>query len=332
MKRRTFLVSLAASVAGSAPAEDFAGAWRADGASTAPTGKTSGWGGAQGASVYFTREISSNALLKIYAALGIKLPGSVGVKVSTGEPGGHHFINPQMAKALVASLDANIVECNTAYGGRRGTLSEHIRAALEHGWADIAAVDIMDGLHTLNLPVPEGSIRLKHDIVGSHFRNYDSFLVLSHFKGHAMGGFGGALKNLSIGFASRNGKMLIHTGGKTDLTWRGGKQLEFLEAMAEAAGAVHQARPNAMAYINVANNLSVSCDCDSHPAPPTMNDIGIFASLDPVAVDQACVDAIYAAPDGKDLIARMESRQGIHILEHAAALNLGSRAYRLIEI
>ncbi len=300
-------------------------------ASQAPQARKT-WAGAEGPKVFLTREISPAGLRRVYDALGARLPGKVGAKVSTGEPGGHHFLDPQLVKGLVQALDANIVECNTAYGGRRGTLRDHIRAAVEHGWADITTVDIMDGLGTMALPAPKGAVRLTRDIVGAHFRDYASFLVLSHFKGHAMGGFGGALKNLSIGFASRNGKMLIHTGGKTDQTWQGGEQRAFLEAMAEAAKAVHDARPGAMAYLNVMNRLSVDCDCDSHPAVPTMRDIGILGSLDPVALDQACVDLVYAAPDGRDLIARMESRQGIHILEHAAALGFGSRAYRLVEV
>lgn len=335
MRRRAFLLgSLAAVSAGSAIAEEFVDAWRATaGAAVKPPrpGQTF-WAGASGSKVYFTRDISAEGLRRVYDALGTTLPGKVGAKVSTGEPGGRHFLDPQMVKGLVQALDANIVECNTAYGGRRGSLPEHIRAAVEHGWADIATVDIMDGTGTMELPAPKNATRLTRDIVGRHFRDYASFLVLSHFKGHAMGGFGGALKNLSIGFASRNGKMLIHTGGKTDKTWQGGEQRAFLEAMAEAAKAVHDARPGAMAYINVMNHLSVSCDCSSHPEAPTMRDIGILASLDPVALDQACVDFVYAAPDGKDLIERMESRQGIHILEHAAKLGFGSRTYRLVEL
>lgn len=290
------------------------------------------WAGQSGPAVYFTRDISPAGLQKVFDALHAKLPGKVGVKVSTGEPGGHNFLNPQLVKGLVQGLRANIVECNTAYGGRRGNLHDHIRAALEHGWCDIATVDIQDGVATMDLPAPEGARRLKKDIVGANFRDYDSYLVLSHFKGHAMGGFGGALKNLSIGFASRNGKMYIHTGGKTDKTWLGGEQRAFLEAMAEAATAVCRARPGAMAFVNVMNRLSVDCDCDNSPAAPTMKDIGILASLDPVSLDQACVDLVYAAPDGADLIKRMESRQGIHTIEHAAALGLGSRAYRLVEI
>ena len=321
MNRRAFLAgSLGVLAAGAlAPRVRAAGAPKA-------------WAGATGPAVYFTKDLSAAGLRRAYDALGAALPGKVGVKVSTGEPGGHHFLDPQLVKGLVQSLRANVVECNTAYGGRRGNLHDHIRAALEHGWCDIATVDILDGVATMELPAPDGAVRLKKDIVGANFRDYDSFLVLSHFKGHAMGGFGGALKNLSIGFASRSGKCYIHSGGKSETSWQGGEQVAFLEAMAEAATAVCRARPGAMAFVNVMNNLSVDCDCDSSPAAPTMRDVGILASLDPVALDQACVDLVYAAPDGADLIERMESRQGIHTVEHAAALGLGSRAYRLVAL
>ena len=321
MNRRAFLAgSLGVLAAGAlAPRVRAAGAPKA-------------WAGATGPAVYFSKDLSPAGLRRAYDALGAALPGKVGVKVSTGEPGGHHFLDPQLVKGLVQSLRANIVECNTAYGGRRSNLHDHIRAALEHGWCDIATVDILDGVATMELPAPDGAVRLKKDIVGANFRDYDSFLVLSHFKGHAMGGFGGALKNLSIGFASRSGKCYIHSGGKSETSWQGGEQVAFLEAMAEAATAVCRARPGAMAFVNVMNNLSVDCDCDSSPAAPTMRDVGILASLDPVALDQACVDLVYAAPDGADLIERMESRQGIHTVEHAAALGLGSRAYRLVAL
>ena len=321
MNRRAFLAgSLGVLAAGAlAPRVRAAGAPKA-------------WAGAAGPAVYFTKDLSPAGLRRAYDALGAALPGKVGVKVSTGEPGGHNFLNPQLVKELVQGLRANVVECNTAYGGRRGNLHDHIRAALEHGWCDIATVDILDGVATLDLPAPEGAVRLKKDIVGANFRDYDSFLVLSHFKGHAMGGFGGALKNLSIGFASRAGKLYIHSAGRSETQWLADDQTGFLEAMAEAATAVCRARPGAMAFVNVMNNLSVDCDCDSSPAAPTMKDIGILASLDPVALDQACVDLVYAAPDGADLIERMESRQGIHTVEHAAALGLGSRAYRLVAL
>lgn len=335
MKRREFLVaSLASLAAGRTMADDFDGIWKevSGGQSAAAPQGRKAWAGKTGPKVFFTREISPAGLQRVYAALGVRLPGKVGAKVSTGEPGGRHFLDPQLVKGLVQALDANIVECNTAYGGRRGTLQDHIRTAVEHGWADIATVDIMDGIGTMTLPAPKGAVRLRQDLVGAHFHDYASFLVLSHFKGHAMGGFGGALKNLSIGFASRAGKLLIHSAGRTDARWLADDQDGFLEAMAEAAKAVCDARPGAMAYLNVMNHLSVDCDCDSHPAAPTMKDVGILGALDPVALDQACVDLVYAAPDGKALVERMESRNGLHTLAHAAALGLGSRAYQLVEV
>ena len=260
MNRRAFLTaSLGALAAGTAPLSPA----RAE-------GKPKAWVGAEGPAVYFTKDISPAGLRKAFDALKANLPGKVGVKVSTGEPGGHNFLNPQLVKGLVQSLRANIVECNTAYGGRRGNLRDHIRAAVEHGWCDIATVDILDGVATMDLPAPEGAKRLRKDIVGANFRDYASFLVLSHFKGHAMGGFGGALKNLSIGFASRAGKCLIHTGGKTEKTWMGGEQLAFLEAMAEAATAVCRARQHPdvrPARLGVGVYGGIGADvCDVHRA------------------------------------------------------------------
>ena len=297
MNRREFLTMSAGALAAGALGT----------AAFAKAEKPKNWAGETGPAVYFTRDLSAAGLQKAYAALGVTLPDKVGVKVSTGEPGGHHFLNPQLLKGLVQSLRANIVECNTAYGGRRGNLHDHIRAALEHGWCDIATVDIQDGVATMELPAPKGAIRLKKDIVGANFRDYASYLVLSHFKGHAMGG----------------------TSVSSVL---GGLQLSLLAAFAAAATAVCNARPGGMAFVNVMMNLSVDCDCDSSPSAPTMKDIGILSSLDPVALDQACVDLVYAAPDGADLIERMESRQGIHTVEHAAELGLGSRAYRLVSL
>lgn len=340
MKRKEFLINALALAAGTIGlrAADFDGIWK--------DVEKSGGGGKASAgtdtlthrtddpaapAVYFKRRISPESLLRVYAPLGITLPAKCGVKISTGEPGGNHYLHPELIGELVAHVNGTIVECNTAYGGRRGTLAEHLKVAEEHGFTKIAEVDILDGTGTIDIPVPAGT-RLTRDNVGAHFADYASFLVLSHFKGHAMGGFGGALKNLSIGFASSAGKLLIHSAGRTDSTWLGDDQIGFLEAMAEAANAVCAQRPGAMAYVNVMNNLSVDCDCDSSPAAPTMHDIGVLSSLDPVAVDQACVDLVYAAADRKDLVERMESRQGIHTIEHAAEIGLGSRAYRLIEI
>lgn len=283
--------------------------------------------------VYFTEDISSQSLQKIYHAVGVNLQGKVAVKLSTGEPGGHNFLKPEMIKALVQELNGTIVECNTAYGGKRCNTEDHWKVMKAHGFADIAPCDIMDENGEIALPV-NGGKHLKENYVGEHFKNYNSMLILSHFKGHLMGGFGGALKNMSIGIASSNGKAYIHGAGDPAKIWSC-EQDKFLESMAEACKSVidYMGAEN-IVYINVANRLSVDCDCDSNPKEPEMADIGIFASTDPVAVDQACVDAIYNSPDpGKAaLIERMESRHGIHTVETAAALGLGSRQYEIVKI
>ena len=286
--------------------------------------------------VYFTREISPQALLGIYRALGVALGGRVAVKISTGEPGGHNFLNPALIKDLVQSLDGTIVECNTAYEGRRNTTEAHWETMKEHGFMDIAPCDILDAEADMALPV-EGGAHLRENYVGERLKNYDSMLMLSHFKGHAMGGFGGALKNMSIGVASARGKLWIHTSA-TSLTFDDvftADHDSFLESMADADKSVmdYMGREN-IVYINVANRLSVDCDCDAHPHDPEMADIGIFASTDPVALDQACVDAVYNSPDsGKAaLIERMESRNGMHTLEAAAGLGLGLREYELVDL
>ena len=235
------------------------------------------------------------------------------------------------------SVKGTIVECNTAYGGGRAKTEDHLKAAADHGFTAIAPVDIMDAEGEVRLPV-EGGRHLKYDIVGSHFPEYDFVVVLSHFKGHAMGGFGGAIKNISIGIASSAGKAWIHSAGKTEDTEKLWSSLpaqdDFLESMAEAAKAIAAHCGERILYISVMNNLSVDCDCDAHPEPPRMGDIGILASLDPVALDQACVDLVYASPDeGKGhLIERMESRHGIHTLEHAEAIGIGSRQYELVDL
>ena len=288
--------------------------------------------------VYFIKEISPESLIKIYDALGRELKGKVAVKISTGEPGGHNFLNPNLIKDLVHKLNGTIVECNTAYGGRRNTTSEHWKAIKEHGFLDIANVDLMDEEGEMSIPVENG-FHLKENIVGSHLKNYDSILILSHFKGHAMGGFGGALKNMSIGIGSSNGKANIHTAGKVktpEELWDNlPEQDHFLESMADACKGVmdYIGREN-IAYINVANNLSVDCDCDSNPHTPEMKDLGIFASLDPVALDQACYDAVINSDDpGKAaLIERMNSRHGIRTVEAANELGLGNREYEIINI
>ena len=282
--------------------------------------------------VYMTKDISSEGLMAIYEALGRRVTGKTAVKISSGEPGGHYFLSPKLISPLVQSVNGTIVECNTAYGGGRADTETHRHVVEEHGFTVIAPVDIMDADGSMSIPVVGGK-HLKEDVVGSHFANYDFVINLAHFKGHAMGGFGGVLKNMSIGIASSMGKSLIHTAGK-ETTGFGinTPQDDFLESMAEAAKAVADYIGENIIYINVMNNLSVDCDCDSHPAKPEMADIGILASLDPVALDQACVDLVYVATDGKALIQRMESRHGIHTVEHAEEIGLGTRNYDLYTI
>lgn len=289
-----------------------------------------------GSVVYMTKNITPQGLLDIYDALGVSLQGRIAVKISTGEPGGHNFLKPELICALVQKLNGVITECNTAYAGRRNTAEAHWQTMREHGFTAIAPCDLMDEEGDMPIPVKNGR-HLKENYVGTHLKNYDSMLVLSHFKGHAMGGFGGALKNMSIGVASARGKAWIHNSatGEDPADMFTADHEAFLESMADADKAVmdFMGRENIL-YINVANRLSVDCDCDAHPQEPEMADIGIFASCDPVALDQACVDAVYASADGGKaaLIERMESRHGIHTVEAAAALGLGCRAYRLVTI
>jgi uncharacterized Fe-S center protein len=280
--------------------------------------------------VYFTKDISPKGLMSVYKALEREAKGKVAVKISTGEPGGNNYLKPELIKELVQSVNGTIVECNTAYGGKRANTAMHVQVAKDHGFTAIADVDIMDSKGTISLPVKGGS-HLKEDIVGSTFKNYDFYVILSHFKGHPMGGFGGAIKNMSIGLASSNGKLLIHTGGKSSTSW-GGNQNDFLESMAEASKAVADSLGDKVLYISVMNRLSVDCDCSSNPAEPDMHDIGILSSLDPVALDKACVDLVYAAPDGKSLITRIESRNGLLTLKHAEEINLGSQSYNLVPL
>ncbi len=290
--------------------------------------------------VYFIKEISSDSILKVYDALSHSLPGKVAVKLHSGEPGGHHYPDPKLIEKLVKSVDGTIVECNTAYPGKRFDTESHMQVMKDHGFASIAPVDIMDANGSIALPCPPGSKNLEENFVGANFNNYDSFLIFSHFKGHAMGGFGGALKNMSIGIGSAQGKMWIHTAGKTDSTsnFSAAFQIDqdrFLESMAEAAGSVMmRLGPKHIAYVNLMNNLSVDCDCDSNPAPPEMEDMGVLASLDPVALDRACVDLVYSADEKRSaaLRERIESRHGTHTLDHAGALNIGSLDYELVVI
>lgn len=291
------------------------------------------WEDTMNPTVYMTTDISPEGLMAIYESLGWTPTGKVAVKLSTGEPPASNYLSPDLIRDLVQSVDGTIVECNTAYGGSRASAAMHMQVARDHGFTAIADVDIQDSEGSMSLPVVGGSV-LTENFVGSHFANYDSYLVLSHFKGHAMAGFGGAVKNISIGLGSSEGKSWIHSGGRSRTNPWGGAQDAFLESMAEAGKSVSDYLGNGqrIAYINVMNRLSVDCDCDGHPAEPDMHDIGILASLDPVALDQACVDLVYAAPDGASLIQRMESRNGIHTLEHADRIGLGSRTYTLVRI
>lgn len=283
--------------------------------------------------VYMFKEISSENLVKIYEALERKATGKVAVKLSTGEPGGHNFLQPALIKDLVQKVNGTIVECNTAYGGDRSDTESHRKAAAGHGFTAIAPVDIMDAEGESELPV-KGGKHLTRDIVGSHYLNYDFTVVLSHFKGHAMGGFGGAIKNISIGIASSNGKRYIHSAGASTSGWGNPAQDDFLESMAEAAKAVADHCGDQILYISVANNLSVDCDCDSSPEDPRMGDIGILASLDPVALDKACTDLVRSSEDhGKiHLIERIDSRHGMHTLDYAEQIGLGSQKYELIKL
>ena len=281
--------------------------------------------------VYFTSDISSKGLMNIYQTLGFEPQGNVAVKLSTGEAGGNHYLSPNLIGELVQSVDGTIVECNTAYGGSRSSTAAHMQVAEDHGFTQIANVDILDAEGSINLEVPNGR-HLEYDMVGSHYQNYDSVIVLSHFKGHSMAGFGGAVKNISIGFASSSGKSLIHSAGTRTSGFGGAMQDEFLESMAEAALAIITDKGDDIIYINVMNNLSVDCDCDSNPAEPDMHDIGILASTDPVALDKACVDLVYEAEDGESLIQRMESRNGIHTLNYGAEIGLGNLNYEIINI
>ncbi|MCD8180850.1 MAG: DUF362 domain-containing protein [Firmicutes bacterium] len=286
--------------------------------------------------VYFTSDISSEGLIEIYSYLSFEPEGNVAIKLSTGEAGNTNYLDPNLIKDLVQSVDGTIVECNTAYGGSRASTAVHMQTAEDHGFTAIADVDIMDADGSIQIPVSDAAENLEYDIVGSHYENYDSMIVLSHFKGHAMGGFGGAIKNTSIGVASSEGKVYIHSGAHSTTSWSGGTQDQFLECMAEAAQAVYNDRQEngGIIYISVMNHLSVDCDCDSNPAEPEMHDVGILASYDPVALDQACVDIVYNTDDSESgaLQERIESRNGIHTLEHAEKIGLGSREYQLVNI
>ena len=282
--------------------------------------------------VYFTRDISPDGLARVYDAMKWQPNGKVGVKISTGESAKTNYLRPDFIKDLVNRVNGTIVECNTAYAGNRNDTESHMQAIRERGFMDIAPVDIMDADDSIALDVDNGK-RLNENYVGSHFRDYGSFLVLSHFKGHQMAGFGGALKNISIGMASSMGKAWIHSGGTSkDNPW-GGEQTAFLESMADASKSVIEkvGRDN-MAFINVLNRISIDCDCNANPAEPDIHDIGILASLDPVAVDQAGIDMVSKAENNDKLMARIADRNGLHTLEAAEQIGVGSREYKLIDL
>ena len=292
--------------------------------------------------VYFTKEISPESLVKIYKALGREAKGRVAVKISTGEGGNNHYLKPTLIRNLVDEVNGTIVECCTAYGGTRQDKAEHWKTIHEHGFDSIFAVDIMDEYGEIRIPIKDKK-HLKYDIVGEHLANYDFMINLAHFKGHAMGGFGGVLKNASIGVASSAGKGYIHSHGVTSKlpdAWNYTEpQDSFLESMAAAAQAVHDYFNNGenVIYINVMNNMSVDCDCDGNPAKPKLKDMGILASTDPVAVDQACLDLVFnhkAGPgdDEKPLIERINRQHGTYITEYAEKIGLGSKKYKLFNI
>ena len=310
------------SASGSTP-EDIEGNAAASSAADGQSGET------DTPVVYMTTDISSDGLMTIYQALAASPSGKIAVKLSTGEPGSN-YLRTDLIGELVQTLEGTIVECNTAYGGSRANTAMHYQVAEDHGYTAIADVDIMDEDGSMTLPVTGGD-NLTENYVGTHFADYDYYVVLSHFKGHAMAGFGGAIKNISIGIASSEGKSHIHSGGTGGSMW-GGDQDAFLESMAEAGKSVVDYLDGNILYINVMNRLSVDCDCDGNPAEPDMHDIGILASYDPVALDQACVDLVYGAEDGQSLIDRIESRNGLHTLEQAEKIGLGSREYELVNI
>ena len=286
--------------------------------------------------VYFTKEINEDSLVKMFEVLGIELEGNVCVKLHSGEKGNQNYLRPEMVKKLVERVKGTVVECNTAYEGSRDTTEKHIKLMDNHGWTKYFNVDIMDSEgNDKVLLVPNGKV-INKNYVGSHIDNYDSMLVLSHFKGHPMGGYGGSLKQLSIGLASSYGKRYIHCVGKDNGSYEDMFKVEqdkFLEAMADAASSVISEFKQ-IVYINVMCNMSVDCDCCSVAKDPCMKDIGVLASLDPVAIDQACIDLVYSSndPGKKDLIERIESRNGIHTIECAEELGIGSRCYELIKI
>lgn len=283
--------------------------------------------------VYFTKTITPEKMLEMYRLLGCELPGKVAVKLHSGEVGNQNFLGPDFWKPVIDAVHGTVVECNTAYAGERNTTEKHLKTLEKHGWSRYFDVDLLDGEGPdMVLDIPDGKV-IQKNYVGKNMANYDSMLVLSHFKGHPMGGYGGALKQLSIGVASSFGKAYIHGAGVPENLWTADHNA-FLESMADAAGSVARYFEGKIAYVNVMKNMSVDCDCCAVAEDPCMQDIGVLVSLDPIAIDQACLDLVYASDDpGKPhLLERIESRNGVHTIEAAAALGYGSRAYELVEV
>lgn len=341
--KRTFasflsmLLAISLTACGSAPSSSPvppapSAAPETSGSSSKPA-PASEFAGVGGSAVYFTSDISPEGLMAAYQALNWTPTGKVAAKLSTGEPPASHYLDPDLIKDLVQSVDATIVECNTAYDGSRAETAMHYQVAKDHGFTEIADVVIMDENGSMSLPV-EGGSNLTENLVGAAFGDYDSYVVLSHFKGHAMAGFGGAIKNISIGIGSREGKCLIHTAGMSNTSPWGGDQTGFTESMAEAGKSVSDYLGNGerIIYVSVLNNISIDCDCDGNPAAPDIHDIGILASTDPVAIDQASIDLAFAAKGSESLQARVNDRQGLHTLEHAEKIGLGSRTYELVSL
>jgi uncharacterized Fe-S center protein len=290
-----------------------------------------------GAKVFMTADISPEGLMSVYNALEQTPNGNVAVKITTGEPPHSNYLRPELIRDLVQSINGTLVESNTAYGGRRASTAMHKQVAIDHGYTAIAPVDILDEDGSMSLPV-QGGTQLTENFVGANFSKYDYCIVLSHFKGHAVAGFGGAIKNASIGIASAEGKVWIHTGGLSRTTFLppDADRTVFLDAMAEAVKGVSDSLNGNILYINVMNRMSVDCDCAGNPAEPDIHDIGILASLDPVALDQACLDLVYAentaSGEGSALIQRIESRNGIRAIDHGAEIGLGSKTYELVRL
>jgi uncharacterized Fe-S center protein len=298
------------------------------------TPETAGQANAETATVYFTPDISPEGLYAVYEALGVKPSDSdkVGVKVTTGEPPSSNYLRQELIGDFVKGLNGTYLECNTAYGGQRASAAMHYRVAADHGFEPIV---LMDDDAEIEIPI-EGGLQLETDTVGVHIADFNFHIVLSHFKGHQIAGYGGALKMLSIGYGSFHGKNLIHTAGNNANQWFGGDQNEFLEAMADASkGVVNYVEGldnGRIIFINVMNNLSIDCDCNGNPAEPDIHDIGILASTDPVALDQACLDLIYQAEGNESFVRRVEGQNGVHVIEAAEQIGLGSRTYDLIDI